>query len=119
MSEAVRAIENEGMANALRSSQGRNSSALDCAHGSEANRRALDVSRLIFNSQNSQDTRNNGRMLAKKLESLQEKIHFRKIKKISTESDKYLEANLQFNKRQENILLNALQFINDVAQRDK
>ena len=26
---------------------------------------------------------------------------------------------MQFNKRQENILLNALQFINDVAERDK
>ena len=61
---------------------------------------------------------NQQKKLAQKLELLQEKIHFRKVNQISTESEHYLKANLQFNKRQENILLNALQFINDVAERD-
>ena len=65
-----------------------------------------------------EEKQNETKKLARKLEQLQEKIHLRKVQSISTESENYLKANLQYNKRQENILLNALQFINDVAQRD-
>ena len=55
--------------------------------------------------------------LAKKLASLKEKIHLRKIQQIQSESESYIAANKQFCKREENILLNALQFINEVAQK--
>ena len=42
----------------------------------------------------------------------------RKIEHIQTQSQAFHDANKQFYKRQENILLNALQFINDVAEKE-
>ena len=56
--------------------------------------------------------------LSKRLSLLQEKVHLRKIKQIQNDAQAYHTANQKFFKRQENILLNALQFINDVAQKD-
>ena len=47
---------------------------------------------------------------------LQEKIHLRKIKHIEDDSEQFHNENRQFAKRQENILLNALQFISDMVE---
>ena len=53
--------------------------------------------------------------MANKLELLKQQVHVRKIQQIEDTGKKYHDENSQFGKRQENILLNALQFINDVS----
>ena len=71
-----------------------------------------------FNDQNSlYDAPKPKTSLNTRLRALKEKVHLRKIAQIKEESESYVDANKQFCKREENILLNALQFINEVAQK--
>ena len=54
--------------------------------------------------------------MSTRLRMLQENIHLRKIKHIEEDSEQFHCENRQFAKRQENILLNALQFISDMVE---
>ena len=79
----------------------------------------VDPSRSISMLEGSRDSatllREKRNKMANKLEVLKQQVHIRKIQQIEKNGQKYHDENSQFGKRQENILLNALQFINDVS----